>query len=116
MRDNRQTPRFPCKGSGHLDHEATSIIFDLVNLSHNGACLSMSSSQWSPFEEEEAVKGQFSTKGEDINFNGRICWSTDDGSKVFFGVQFGEVQFELVDRVLMNIQVIDAPPMDPFNI
>lgn len=117
FRDLRASNRIPCQGSAELqfqDHQATC---EVANLSRGGACLLVALDTWAWLEEIDDLEGRVDVDGEAFTFEARICWSSMEGEKVRFGVEFRNCDREILDRVYERLSIVDEEPEDgSFNL
>ena len=117
MRDSRAHKRISFDALGFLQMGDVRIGVQTVNVSKNGACLSVGEGSWAGLEDLDLVVGRLNLGGQDFNFTGRICWSMFEIDKVVFGIEFVDADRPVMMAMLESMSILeDEPPTDSFNL
>ena len=117
MRDARLYQRLPFDGEGRLTLQEGQAEVTTINISKGGACLRVDKSCWFQIEALDQISGVLGIDGSDFNFNGRICWSSTNGERVHFGVEFLDCDRDLINQVLERMSIVEnTDGGDPFII
>ena len=127
--NTRAHKRIPCDALGFLKIGDDRKVLHSINVSRNGACLRVDMDVWSSIEDVDHIEGRLNVGGEDLDFEGRICWSseetiqvegpegTEDKETVLFGIQFTVVDQLIIQGVMESISIlVEPPPDESFNI
>ena len=117
MEDLRQDPRIRFKGSGTVTVNGEAIPLETVNLSKGGGCFQTHAQQWQVLEDSDLISGKFTVDEHEVQFEGRVCWSSESEAQVQFGVQFSSWDAHKLEAILIqNDQTESESRQNSFNI
>ena len=127
--ESRAHKRIPCDAIGFLTIGDDRKALQSINVSRTGACLRVGLDVWSLVEDSHQIEGRLNVGGEDLDFLGRICWSSGETLEVegpegaearetvIFGIEFVDVDQLIINGILESVSIlVEPPPDESFNL